>query len=321
MTVRPFDWRDLPALHRYRKQCLFLDSTRLLTKGATLIPARALFSYFALSTGIFMYQASYNGRAENLILGQIIHPSGTARARLAFLTPITALDTASLPAFIEHVVKEIGERGAIHLLAEVNEKHPAFESLRKAGFATYARQRIWRLSKNSIGEEAPSLWKPASSLDLHAIRSLYANLVPAMVQQVEQQPAGRFNGLVLLQNSEVVGYVEIKYGPRGIFVQPFIHPDLEDIPHKLNKLIKSIPNRRSRPIYLCIRSYQSWLEMAIEEMGAEAGERQAVMVRHLALLNKKHLPYILPAMENGRPEVTAPITWRIPRDYDTTPNN
>jgi hypothetical protein len=321
MTVRPFDWRDLPALHRYRKQCIFLDSTRFFTKGPTLIPARALFSYFALTTGIFMYQSSYNGDKENLLLGQIIHPSGTARARLSFLTPASALETASLPVFVEHVVKEIGERGAIHLLAEVNENHSAFESLRKAGFATFARQRIWRLPKHMPVEENNSPWKTAASIDLHAIRSLYANLVPAMVQQVEQQPSHRFKGLILIQSNVVVGYVDIKYGKRGIFIQPFIHPDVENIPQKLSKLITSIPNRQNRPIYLCLRSYQSWLETAIEGLGAEPGERQAVMVRHLAILNKKLRPYMLPAMENGRPEVSAPISWRITRDYDSTPNN
>lgn len=321
MTVRPLDWRDLPALHRHRNQCIFLDSARFLTKGPTLIPVRALFSYFALSTGIFMYQSSYNGSKENLLLGQIIHPSGTARARLAFLTPINALYTDSLPVFIEHVVKEIGERGAIHLLAEVDEKHSAFESLRKAGFATYARQRIWHLTKDFSEEDTSSPWKLARSQDLHAIRLLYANLVPGMVQQVEQPPASRFTGLTLRENGDMVGYVDIKYGPRGILIQPFIHPDVEDIPYKLNQLMNSIPNRRARPIYLCIRSYQSWLEMAIEDLGAEVGNRQAVMVRHLALLNKKPRPYMLPAIENGRPEVSAPITRRIIRNHDTTSNN
>jgi hypothetical protein len=321
MTVRPFDWRDLPALHRYRKQCIFLDSTRLYTKGPSLIPARALFSYFALTTGIFMYQSSFNGKKENLLLGQVIHPTGTARARISFLTPISALYTASLPLFIEHVVKEIGEKGAMHLLAEVDETHSAFESLRKAGFATYARQRIWRLSKNINDEENTSFWMPARSIDLHAVRSLYANLVPAMVQQVEQQPFRRFNGLILFQRNAVVGYADIRYGKQGILIQPFIHPDVENIPHKIRNLIESIPNRRSRPVYFCIRSYQSWLETAIEDLGAEPGERQAVMVRHLAILNKKLRPYMLPVMENGRPEVSAPISWRITRDHDTTPNN
>ena len=38
-----------------------------------------------------------------------------------------------------------GERGALRLLADVDEQTLAFEALRKCGFAIYNRQRVWRL--------------------------------------------------------------------------------------------------------------------------------------------------------------------------------
>ena len=38
----------------------------------------------------------------------------------------------------------------------------------------------------------------------------------------------------------------------------------------------------NRPVYVCVRSYQAWLETVLEDLGAEAGTRQAVMVRRLA---------------------------------------
>jgi hypothetical protein len=34
-------------------------------------------------------------------------------------------------------------------------------------------------------------------------------------------------------------------------------------------------------VYVCVRSYQAWLETALEDLGAEPGPRQAVMVRRL----------------------------------------
>ncbi len=52
MTVRQFDWRDLPTLHRYRRESVFLDSALLLTRGSQLLTG-ALFSYLAPSLGIF----------------------------------------------------------------------------------------------------------------------------------------------------------------------------------------------------------------------------------------------------------------------------
>jgi hypothetical protein len=35
-----------------------------------------------------------------------------------------------------------------------------------------------------------------------------------------------------------------------------------------------------------VRSYQAWLEPALEELGGKASQRQAVMVKHLARMIK-----------------------------------
>jgi len=58
-------------------------------------------------------------------------------------------------------------------------------------------------------------------------------------------------------------------------------------------------------VYICVRSYQSWLEPAIEELGAEAGPRQAVLVKHLSSLQKSPRMLAVPALEGGQTEVTA----------------
>lgn len=321
MTVRHFDWRDLPALHRYRNECLFLDSTRLLTVGPKVMPARALFSYLALSTGVFMYQSASNGTHNQVLLGQVHHRAGKPFARLSFLTPASSITSGLMTSLVEHIVRDIGERGATHLIAEVDEDNEAFEELRKAGFATYARQRIWQLTGDPEGSCVESPWAPATIKNLIGIRSLYANLVPGLVQQVEHPPVQNLRGFVLRQRQELLAFVDIKYGPRGILVQPFIHPDLEDVPNSLIYLLSNLPYRRSRPVYICVRSYQSWLEQAVENLGAEAGPRQAVMVRHLAIPQKNVRTYVYHALERGTPEVSAPITRRIIETYDTTRNN
>ena len=41
MSIRPFDWRDLPTLLRYRDQSVFLNSALFLTRGPSLL-TRAL---------------------------------------------------------------------------------------------------------------------------------------------------------------------------------------------------------------------------------------------------------------------------------------
>jgi hypothetical protein len=56
---------------------------------------------------------------------------------------------------------------------------------------------------------------------------------------------------------------------------------------KLATLINNLPDRRNRPVYMCVRSYQAWLEPVLADLGAKSGTRQAVMVKHLAHLVKE----------------------------------
>jgi hypothetical protein len=55
-------------------------------------------------------------------------------------------------------------------------------------------------------------------------------------------------------------------------------------------LINHLPDRRNRPVYVCVRSYQAWLEPVLADLGAKSAPRQAVMVKHLARLVKDGLP-------------------------------
>ena len=307
MKVRPFDWRDLPALHRVRDQSIYLHSALVLTRGPLLIPG-ALLSTFAPGMGIYT-SISYNDRSPLAqLFGQIILPSGAQCAQLTFLAPSAALGSENLQALLEHLSSQAVEKGAFRLLADVDEHSAAFEMLRQAGFAIYARQRIWQLKNGPLGEDRPIAWQVATDRDLIAVRSLYNNLIPGLVQQVEPFPVERLRGLVYRQEGELLAYLELRQGHRGIWAQPFIHPDAEGVVEDLIALLPKLPQRISRPIYLCVRSYQSWLEQALEHVGAEPGTRQAMMVKHLAIPQKALRSYALPAIEGGRPEVTAPIS-------------
>jgi hypothetical protein len=68
---------------------------------------------------------------------------------------------------------------------------------------------------------------------------------------------------------------------------PLIHPETTDVAIMLGSLLKELPDRHGRPIYICVRSYQAWLEPAIEDLGGKAAPRQAVMVKHLARMIKE----------------------------------
>ncbi len=299
--IRPFDWRDLPTLHRYRQQGLCLDSALGLTRGQTLSPS-VLLSYLTPTTGFYTW---VNPDEEQPVLGQLSHQPTSPYARVSFLAPEKAIKRAEMGEILDHLARQAGQRGATHLLAEVDEFTPAFEVLRRAGFGIFARQRIWKVRGESANKPPQVQWRPVKDLDVIAVQSLFHNVVPGLVGQVEPLDPKNLQGLVCYQNQELAGYVSLKYGHRGIWAKPFFHPDVENVTEQLQSMIHSIPDRRSRPIYVCVRTYLSWLEPSLSAMDTRPSPLQAVMVKRLAI-RQKVARRALPSME-GQQEVTAPL--------------
>lgn len=307
MNIRPFSLRDLPLLPKYRNRGLFLDSTRVLIHGPVLVPLGALINFVGPSLRTFTYYCENNSRPAKPIIGQVTFSLGDSYARFSYLAPEDGLDQPELTALSEYIVQEIGELGVYHILADADESHQVFQLLHQAGFAIYARQRIWRIDGELAGETSPSQWRASRSLDAIGVRSLYCNVVPGLVQQVEPLAKKSPRGVVYYQNGELLAFVELKYGRNGIWVQPFVHPDAQGFERHLVQLLHDLPGRRERPLFICVRSYQSWLETAVEAMGGRPGPQQAVMVRHLAIARRVSQSYPLPAMNGKRAEPTAPI--------------
>jgi hypothetical protein len=263
---------------------------------------------------------SRDGSQDNRqsLIGQMIHLAGSQIAHLTFLAPEPALASPLLLDLLESLIMIARQRGALRLMADVDEGSTTFDPLRGAGFATFTRQRIWQFTaRKASAKQAPTLpvshWQAARSQDAIAVRSLYNNVVPGLVQQIEpflMQPVPGVRspqGMIYRHDGELRAYVELKYGHKGIWAQPFVHPDALEAAGALAELITGLPYRYSRPVYICVRTYQAWLEPIIEALGAEAGPRLAVMVKHLAVAQKAQLSYAIPALEGGQTEITASI--------------
>jgi hypothetical protein len=278
MPIRPLDLRDLPVIARHRNDSLTLDSVRALTRGHPL-SAAGFFAYFNPSRHI--YGAVTNGNGEAL-LGGVSQTRGEDFAKLLYLAPVSRFDRPDLRDLIEHLAAEAGAWGAFHVLAEVDELSRAFAPLRQSGFSVYAWQRMWDVSSVG-GAAAPAGWTRLRPVDQPAMQSLYYQIVPPLLQPVESllaRPRG------YLSTDGMKCYVNLNSGVYGILLTPLIHPEAVDVGARLAALIANLPNRGERPIYLCVRSYQAWLEPVLADLGARAGERQAVMVKHLARLIK-----------------------------------
>lgn len=290
MSIRSLDILDLPIIARYRNDTLTLDSTRALTRGHPL-SASGLLAY--INPARHLYAAISNGE-YNSLLGGITHSQRETFAKLLYLAPASNLDHATLPALIEHLVVHAGEWGAFHVLAEIDESSNAFPALRQAGFSVYAWQRMWDVSDlNSAGDSSKN-WTRARSVNRPALQSLYHQIVPQLLHPVEPLSKSQ-RGLIC--DGEVKCYVSLTSGSQGIVLTPLVHPEATDVEAKLASLLQCIPDRRGRPVYLCVRSYQTWLEPALEDLGALAGPRQAIMVKHMARLIKE--PQTAPQVPSG----------------------
>jgi hypothetical protein len=275
MTVRSLDLLDLPLLSRYRRDVLPLNSARILTRGNPL-GAMAMLSY--LNPRRFIYTAIASENTASL-MGQVILKGDETSARLTFLAPTENINGLTL-SLLDHLTTQAGEWGALHLLAEVDENSPVFRLLRQAGFALYAWQRVWKLPKLEKPDEDSS-WREAEETDWPAVLSLHGQIVPALIQPVDALPK-QASGLVCRPEGNLQAYVAVNSGPVGVWIQPLVPPDSWCGPERL----AGLSGRGSRPVYVCVRSYQAWLETVLEDLGAEAGPRQAVMVRRLAKLQK-----------------------------------
>jgi len=296
MTVRSLDFLDLPLLSRYRRDVLPLYSARILTGGNPL-GAMAMLSYLNPRRHIYTAVASENGLS---LMGQVILKGDETSARLTFLAPKENSNGLTL-SLLDHLTLQAGEWGAFYLLAEVDENSSVFRSLRQAGFAMYAWQRVWKMPKL----EKPagvSTWRKADETDWPAVQSLQGQIVPALIQPVDSL-SKQASGLVCSQEENLQAYVAVNNGSAGVWLQPLVPPDSGCGPERLAGL--SIWG--NRPVYVCVRSYQAWLETVLEDLGAEPGQRQAVMVRRLAKAIKEQ--QAVPVMEKvlAKAKPAAPV--------------
>jgi hypothetical protein len=310
-TFRPLDWRDIPLLHRIRDSGLCFDSELAYTSGPHALQ-NALFGVFNPGRSTL----TVVGRVENqALVGQILHDNSQPHARLAFIGPAEIVNDSACERLLEALAQTAGENGAHNLIAEVNEHSPAFECLREAGFAIYARQRIWRLNESGDATaplpdhqppRSPS-WRPETSADETPIHFLYVNLVPGLVQQAEPPPHRTGRGMVYWSGGDLLGYLDIDRGPLGDWIQPYFHPAAEEPEALLGDYIARTNPRRRVPLYVCVRSYHGWLRTPLERLGFEVDSDQAVMVKRLAASVRRPALVPLPALEGTRPEPTAPF--------------
>lgn len=257
----------------------------------------------AINPGNNIYTGAINlPEMHEHLYGQVRFSSGDRSARLVYLLPGADCQDKCVVSMLEYLCVKAGEWGALHVLAEIEETSPFFESFRYAGFTVFARQSVVcfeNLHMVDISKLKPGLWKPATTMDEPAIRSLFQSLVPPLAQSAEPLPEFPPGGLVYRHRNELVAYVDGIYGTHGIYLIPYIHPEVGNCEELISDLLLRLP-RFSRRVYLVIRSYQAWLEDVISDFQTSISPHQAVMVKHLVSNKRVFSPSLHQQMLENR---------------------
>ena len=299
MSLRFFDWRDIPTLHSYREEMVYLNNELLLTTGSLNIFETILSSVLPIGSALTLVythsvekeEKSPKSSSERTIC-QAEHRAGEEHAYLTFFAPHNNLNAQGVFALIDGITTQLGERGVLRILADVEEQNPLFELLHQAGFSIYARQRVWQMAHHKNKDITTShqfQWRPYQPSDRQAIHSLYQNLVPIMIQRIAPPLLASPKGLVCTHHQNVIAFIEFRYGMYGICAYPFVHPESPEVIVTISWVLDELPGilpRFSRPIYAMVCHYQNWIENSLEAQGALVGNSQVLMVKHLTLRPK-----------------------------------
>jgi hypothetical protein len=303
--ARAFTWRDLLILLRYRDRAIFLDNTLSLTYAPGLL-STVLLSLIFPGSGFFTMLQSPEENALPVV-GQMYRANVKPMAKLTFLAPKDEVSPAHMVRLLSYICQQAGERGAFHILAEVQQEGLIADCMRQSGFRPYAEQRIWSVPEGVDLEVHQPGWRPLSNADGEEIHRLYGEIIPRDVQRVEAPPrVGDLQGLACRVKGELVGYSSFHWGPKGVLVDLVIDPAQPALGGHIKAICEKLPPHRRRNIYFRVRTYQEKLASALEEMGAQQGPDQLAMVKYLAVHYRAKQAYNVGAFEK-QPDITTPF--------------
>ncbi|MYC55752.1 MAG: hypothetical protein F4X46_09250 [Chloroflexi bacterium] len=272
---------DLPLMLRLKQHAIVLHSELGLTEDARG-QSSALLSSIVFPRGLHTLLAQ---RDEQNVVGQFRYRQGELNAHIVYLAPTLEEheDDSIWLHMLDAMAAQAGETGAQSLVGEVELSHRLFETMRRAGYAVYSRQVIWRSAPLSARPAPPGICIHAETpSDQIGVAALLGSTIPRILQAI-LGPSTDMAGLVYRRDGKIAAYIGYSEGKHGIYVLPFVHPEaLGEAPELIAAAWQQIERSRKLPVYVCVRGYQGWLENAMRDLAFEPWLEQAVMVKHLA---------------------------------------
>jgi hypothetical protein len=241
---------------------------------------------------------------------QLRHTSQERMATLSFFSGNGEIQGDFLSGILDDMRLCTQNTGAMHLVAEVDHKLPLLEGMKSWGFTVSAWQDIWKLNIPPYppgSQEPVAEWCPLAEVDWWQAVQLLQSIIPPISQATDLPLRHRSRFWVCHQAERIIAFADIRSGPQGIWIHPTFDPGVSRVSDLVSGLSNSLPARLSRPLYLSIRSYQSWLFRSIELMNAEYIGHQAILVKHLAGHIKEPSAIELLQLEKAKVKPSHPV--------------
>jgi len=316
---------DLISIQQLQTRGIQLDLERATLWPHT--PAQAALSqhmpFSNIGAETVVLYPNYAPRSRAIGFLQARPRRGRPEADIAFISPaLNASDDAVAIWYrlLAECTHEIGARGGQRLFAQIAGNNGAEEVFRQAGFSTYAREDIFRLTR----------WKPdfAKSKSLRHQRTrdgwtllrLYAQLTPRSIQIAEgmlssegqggkmgdwwDQSSG--SGFILQVDGELAGAVRLRRGLAAYWLRFWLHPQAIEHSHKLvNGALSLLWAAPRRPIFCGVRDYESGLCDALYTAGFEYLQTRSLLVKHTTVRVKEPLIKLIPSLEKRAEPATS----------------
>lgn len=283
-----------------------LDTLRLVTRGE---PFNLRNLVHSISPPVEQYIAYCDNNPDRPCYAQVISRVDETQGQLTFLGAHEDADQTDIASLLENLIANAGKWGTHYITADLPTDSPHITGFKKAGFLTWANQTVFRFSPavaDGINPKIP--WRTWNANDMRAITCLYRGIVPGLLQPIEPLTRKAALGLVLYHpEGELLGYADLDYGPKGVWVQPVLSPEANN-PQILLDLLKAIPDLYNRPVFLAARSYQPWLASLAAQLPADICGTQLLLVRYLVRQLKVAEPQAFALYEGANIERSLPVS-------------
>ena len=265
------------------------------------------------------YILSHRWQGEQLLgVAQVQENLRRATAQVVYLAPNKGWEDPSLwPKWLESICRKTGERGIRRLLACLPVEDTRLSAFQQAGFRIYAHEEIFRLTNPPSEPRTEEGFRPRRADDAWGLARLYEAITPPVAQQAEGlsqtgedkaicAPIASHGtrGYVLEIKQEILGYAEVRYGGRGIWVRFLLHPQAGDMAETLVQgVLSHLPAQR---VYCSLPDYQGGLRSALQSVGFEPLGQQALLVKYTAVFARSAVAELIPSLEKGA-KMIAPV--------------